>query len=57
MDQGFLIVEIRIAIQGLDSHCFPVYVCYLLNYLLKLTFSLVPSPLLLLASVALKYLH
>jgi hypothetical protein len=30
-DQGFLLVEIRIAIQGVDWHCFPVHVCYLLS--------------------------
>jgi hypothetical protein len=30
-DQGFLLVEIRIAIQGVDLHCFPVHVCYLLS--------------------------
>jgi hypothetical protein len=30
-DQGFLLIEIRIAIQGVDLHCFPVHVCYLLN--------------------------
>jgi hypothetical protein len=30
-EQGFLLVEIRIAIQGVDLHCFPVHVCYLLN--------------------------
>jgi hypothetical protein len=30
-EQGFLLVEIRIAIQGIDLHCFPVHVCYLLN--------------------------
>jgi hypothetical protein len=28
----FLLVEIRIAIQGVDLHCFPVHVCYLLNF-------------------------
>jgi hypothetical protein len=28
-DQGFLVVEIRIAIQGVDSHCFPVHMCYI----------------------------
>jgi hypothetical protein len=30
-DQGFLLVEIRIVIKGIDSHCFPIHVCYLLN--------------------------
>jgi hypothetical protein len=27
--QGFLLVEKRIAIQEVDSHLFPVHVCYL----------------------------
>jgi hypothetical protein len=31
-EQGFLLVEIRIAIQEVDSHCFIVHVCYLLGY-------------------------
>jgi hypothetical protein len=26
-----LLVEIRIAIQGVYSHCFPVHMCYILN--------------------------
>jgi hypothetical protein len=30
-DQEFLLVGIRIAIQGVDSHCFPVHMCYLLS--------------------------
>jgi hypothetical protein len=30
-DQGFLLVEIRIAIQGGYLHCFPVHMCYILN--------------------------
>jgi hypothetical protein len=29
-EQGFLLVEIRIAIQGVDSHYFPVHMCYIL---------------------------
>jgi hypothetical protein len=28
-----LLVEIRIAIQGDSSHCFPVHMCYTLNWL------------------------
>jgi hypothetical protein len=52
-----LLVEIRIAIQGIDSHYFAVP-CVLPSklILLELTFSLVSGPLLQLASVALKYL-
>jgi hypothetical protein len=30
-EQGVLLVEIRIAIQGVDSHCFPVRMCYILS--------------------------
>jgi hypothetical protein len=30
-EQGFLLLDIRIAIQGVDMHCFPVHVCYLLG--------------------------
>jgi hypothetical protein len=30
-DQGFLIVDIRVAIQGVYSLCFPVRMCYILN--------------------------
>jgi hypothetical protein len=42
-----LLVEIGIAIQGVDSHCFPV-TCVLPSklILLKLSFSVVPGPLL-----------
>jgi hypothetical protein len=28
-----LLVEIRIAIQGVDSHCFPVHVCNLEDFI------------------------
>jgi hypothetical protein len=30
-DQGFLLVEIRIAKEGVDSHWFPMRGCYLLS--------------------------
>jgi hypothetical protein len=39
-DQGFLLVEIRIAIQGVDLHCFPVWFlnCYYkVNVIFKVT--------------------
>jgi hypothetical protein len=56
-----LLIEIRIAIQGVDLHCFPVhvYMCNLPSKLVlpEITFSLVPGTLVLLASVALKFLH
>jgi hypothetical protein len=31
-DKGFLLVEVRIAIQGDSSHCFHVHMCYILNW-------------------------
>jgi hypothetical protein len=52
----FLLVEIRIAVQGVDSLISCACVLPSRLILFDLTFSLVPGPLLLLASVALKYL-
>jgi hypothetical protein len=54
MEQGFLLVEIRIAIQGVDSLISCACVLPSRLILFDLTFSLVPGPLLLLASVAFK---
>jgi hypothetical protein len=57
-DKAFLLVEIRIPIQGRFLALLPCKnVLHSKLILLELTFSLVPGPLLLLTSVALIFLH